>query len=174
MAGMMRKNHRIASVAFVILIIVLSGGLVYSVSTGTKDTVYGEVQEQLISVASVTASQIDGDALARIQSGDEDTADFIRIRDQLRRTKEATPNILYIYTMRRGGDAIEFVVDGDYGYAADAAPIGEPYPEAEPELFSVLPSRLPTPSLRPTSGGRCSRDLRRSGIVREMSWALSA
>ncbi len=88
-----------------------------------------------MAVASVTASQLNGDALARIRSGDEDTAAFIRIRDQLRRAKEATPDILYLYTMRRDGDAVLFVVDGDYGYADDAAPIGEPYPEAEPELL---------------------------------------
>lgn len=37
--------------------------------------------------------------------------------------------------MRRDGDGVAFVVDGDYGYADDAASIGEPYPEAEPELF---------------------------------------
>ena len=81
------------------------------------------------------ASQVDGDEFAKIKSGEEDTPRFVRIRDQLRHALQVTPDIRYIYTMRKNGDAVEFVVDGDYGYDPLAAKIGDVYPEAEPELI---------------------------------------
>ena len=130
------KTPRTISVILIVLILVITTVTVYSISLQTKTALKGSVQENLISVAGIAASEINGDAFARLQTGDENAVDFSRIRDQLRRIKEANPDIRYIYTMRKNGDAVEFVVDGDYGYSKDAAEIGETYPQAEPELLS--------------------------------------
>ncbi len=129
-------NSRIVSSALIVLFLLLTIGMVYSLSVETHTALKGAVQEKLIAVASTTASQVDGDIFARLQPGDEDTEEFIRIRDQLRSVKQATTDIHYIYTMRKDGDVIVFVVDADYGVEPDAAPIGEPYPDAEPEMFA--------------------------------------
>lgn len=135
MPAMFSKKSRTISVILILLILVITSLMVYSIAAETQKTLKGAVQDKLISVAGATASQIDGDAFARITSGEENTQNFIRIRDQLWRVKLATPDIRFIYTMRKNGDAVVFVVDGDYGHAADAAKIGQPYPEAEPELI---------------------------------------
>jgi PAS domain S-box-containing protein len=128
------KAPRIVSSVLIILFLIITVGTVYSISTETHGALKGAVQDKLVAVASTTASQIDGDAFARIQPGDEGTPAFTHIRDQLRSVKQSAPGIRYIYTMRRNGDMIEFVVDADYGEIPEAPSIGQVYPEAEPEM----------------------------------------
>jgi len=102
----------------------------------------GNVQDKLISVATVISSKIDGEEFAQIKTGEEETPRFVHIRDQPRHTRLATPDIPYVYTMRKNGDTVEFVVDGDYGYEPDSARIGDVYPQAAPGL--ILGFRSPT------------------------------
>ena len=135
-------NPRILSSVLIVLFLLLTIGMVYSLSVETHMALKGAVQDRLISVASITASQIDGDAFMQIGPGDENTPEFIRVRDQLRSIKEATTGIRYIYTMRKNGDVIAFVVDADFGSDPDAPSIDDPYPEAEPEMYAgfIAPS----------------------------------
>lgn len=128
-------SSRTVSIILVLLMLVFSIGVVWSIVTETQGVLKDSVQGELMSVAGAAASQIDGDAFVLIQTGSEDTTEFLAIRDQLWGVKEAVPDILYIYTMRNNGGLIEFVVDGDYGYADDASLIGDTYPEAEPEMY---------------------------------------
>ena len=127
------SSHTV-SIILVLLMLVFSAGAVWSIATETKGVLKDSVREELMSIAGATASQIDGDAFILLESGSEDSTEFLIIRDQLRRVKETVPDILYIYTMRQNGGLIEFVVDGDYGYADDASLIGDAYPDAEPEM----------------------------------------
>ncbi len=133
---MFSKPSRLVSILLVILILLITSVTIYSLSSGTKVALKEAVQEKLITVAGIAATEIDGDSFARLQPGDEDTEDFIRIRDNLHRIKVASPNIRYIYTMRNNEGTAEFVVDGDYGYESDSAVLGESYPQAEPPLFA--------------------------------------
>ena len=139
---MISKTSRIISIVIIVLILLTTVILVYSISTETQKALKNGVQDKLIAVASATASQIDGDTFSRLRPGEEGTQDFIHIRDQLHQIEQATPGILYIYTFRKTGDIVEFVVDGDYGYADDAALIGEDYDEVEPYLMAgfIAPS----------------------------------
>ncbi|MFA4861119.1 PAS domain S-box protein [Methanoregula sp.] len=132
---MQQKSSRIISTVLILLFLILTIIIVYSISTETQHALKGAVQDKLVAVASATASQIDGDSYARIREGEESTAEFTHIRDQLRSIKQATPDIRYVYTMRKNGDSVVFVVDGDYGYDSDSPGIGQAYPDAEPELF---------------------------------------
>jgi hypothetical protein len=109
------RTPRTVSIILIFLILAITAVTIYSISMETKTALKESVQERLMSVAGIAASEIDGDSFARLHSGDENTADFIRIRDQIHRVKEASPDIHFIYTMRENANAIEFVVDGDYG-----------------------------------------------------------
>ena len=133
---MLSRTHRTISIILILVVLVGAMGIVYSISSETKSALKGALQEKLMSVAGITASGIDGDAFARLQPGDENTTAFLRIRDQLRHVKAASPDIRYIYTMRKDGDSVRFVVDGDYGISADAAGIGQVYPGAESDLLA--------------------------------------
>ena len=133
---MVSRTPRILTAILIVLILLLTLGTVYSISTETRTALKGSLQDKLTAVASTTASQIDGNSFAQIPNGGESTQSFIHIRDQLARVKQGTPDIRYIYTMRKNGNTAEFVVDGDYGYKPDAATIGQAYPQAGPALFN--------------------------------------
>ena len=133
---MISRNPRVVSIVLILVILIIAIVTVYSLSSETRSALKGSVQDRLMSTASIAASEINGDSFARLNQGNENTSEYIRIRDHLRRVKEAGQNIRFIYTMRRNGDSVEFVVDGDYGYSDNATRIGEKYPGAEPQLLA--------------------------------------
>ena len=129
------KIPRSISIILLILVLIITFLAIYSISLETQKSLKGAVQDKLVSIATVMASQIDGDEFAQIKTGEEDTPRFVHIRDQLRKAKSATPDIRHLYTMRKNGDKVEFVVDGDYGYVFGSPVIGKVYPETEPGLI---------------------------------------
>ena len=133
---MTARTSRIYSVLLIIIILLVAIVTVYSLSYETRSALKGSLQERLMSTACIAASEIDGDSFAKLNKGDENTVAFIQIRDVIRRIKGASKNIRYIYTMRKIGDSVEFVVDGDYGYLNDAGAIGEKYPQPESKLLA--------------------------------------
>ena len=84
-------------------------------------------QERLEALAVEIAGKIDGDAMAALKPGDENTPAFTAIHDQLAAFRTANPEIAYIYTMRKAGNATEYVVDADYGSDNSAVALGEGY-----------------------------------------------
>jgi len=132
---MTTKKPHTGSVQLILLIILVIIAVVYAISTETEHGFTEEIRQELITVAGITSAQIDGNALASLQPGDEDSPVFTEIRDQLHKIKQYSKDIRYIYTMRQTGDTVTFIVDGDYGIEPDSAGIGEIYPNPEPELF---------------------------------------
>jgi len=130
------RISRIFSILLIIIILFIAIATVYTLSYETRSALKGSVQDNLMSTASIAASEINGDSFSHLSPGDENTAAFTRIRDQLRSVKDAGRNIRYIYTMRKNGDSVEFVVDGDYGYSSNTTVIGQGYPQAEPPLLA--------------------------------------
>ncbi|MDV2480958.1 HAMP domain-containing protein [Methanoculleus sp. Wushi-C6] len=101
----------------------------------TKNALKETTQDELRGLASIIATQIDGDAMAALRPGDEETPAFVAIRHQLETIRQSNPDILYLYTMRQAGDTVEFIVDADYG-VEDGAAIGEVYDRVFPELLA--------------------------------------
>jgi PAS domain S-box-containing protein len=132
----MLKTPRILSFLLIVLVLALTAFTVFSITSEARMALKQSSQDQLMDVAEAVATQIDGDSFETIRPGDESSAGFIALRDELHRVRAGSADIHFIYTMRREGPGVVFVVDGDYGYAGDAATIGQPYPQAEPELFA--------------------------------------
>jgi PAS domain S-box-containing protein len=135
---MISKIFRTISIVLVLMTLLLTIVTVYSISAQTREALFAAEQGNLVSIASTTASQINGDTFANIRPGDEGSPEFSVIRDQLRSVKASNADIRFIYTFRKSGDAVEFVVDGDFGYASDAASIGQVYPEPEDEILAAF------------------------------------
>ncbi|HWQ66573.1 MAG TPA: PAS domain S-box protein [Methanospirillum sp.] len=128
-------------IQLILLIIVITLLSLYSISTEAESAIKVSIQDKLISIANITAAHINGDTFSQIHSGDETTPLFIELRNYLQRTKFSANNINSIYTMRRNGSNVEFVVDADYGNNSDTPGIGviyqveEVYKNAEPEII---------------------------------------
>lgn len=80
-------------------------------------------QSHTMSVAKMAAETIDGEQINRIQEGEEETDDYQIILAQLQ-TFLLDEDVAYIYTMRKQGESLQFVVDAD---TEDGAAIGEEY-----------------------------------------------
>jgi methyl-accepting chemotaxis protein len=105
-----------------------AGGLVGTVCLRQmKANLLEQSKNQTMSVAATAAATVDGDLFETIQEGDEDGEAYAVIYNQLRNFVQGD-DIVYVYTMRRVGSGLEFVVDAD---ADDPAAIGEPYESYE-------------------------------------------
>lgn len=123
------------TVAFLVLIVLIAGLELGWVAGGAERALETTTQDELCALACVIATQIDGDALAGLSPGDEGTPEFLAIRDQLYAMEQSHDDILYLYTMRKVGDGVAFVVDADYGHDDDVAGINEVYETPSEEMI---------------------------------------
>jgi PAS domain S-box-containing protein len=128
------RNLNTVSIILVLLIFFLTAGAIIALSLETESVIRDGVHSRVIAIANLTSLQIKGESLAALKPGDEKTVDFLQIRDHIRRVKEADPDITAIRTMRKTGESIEIVVDGDWGFIPDAAPVGRVWADVRPEL----------------------------------------
>jgi adenylate cyclase len=124
------------TVSFIILILIVSGLTFFYTYSETKNALKDRMQDELKAVASVAATQINGDALAALKPGEENSSAYHALNEQLNAMRSSNPDIKYIYLMRKNGDAVEFAVDADYGQSDDAATIGQVYDEPNDELLA--------------------------------------
>ena len=122
--------------SFIILILVISGLTFFYTFGETKSALKETMRDELMAVASVTSTQINGDAVSALKAGDETGREYLAIRDQLKAIKESNEDILYVYIMKKTADGVEFVVDADYGFDPEAAMIGDVYDGATEELLA--------------------------------------
>lgn len=120
---------------FLVLIVVISTLSFFYTCGETKYALKETKLDELTALASVIATQVDGDVLASLQEGDEDTPEFIAMRDQLYRIQESTDEISGVYLLRKDGDGIVIVVDAEYGIMEDALAINTAYKSPSEELF---------------------------------------
>lgn len=85
--------------------------------------------------ATMVVRQIDGDALAGMQKGDEETEEYIRLLKDLRTLKKES-NMAYLYTLTTDGQAVYYGVDSDDTDGQNA--IGAEFEESYEELSDVF------------------------------------
>lgn len=124
---------------FVVLVLAVTGLTFALTYRATRQALKEITQTELVALASVIAEELsgpDGDALRSLQAGGEESAPFLNLRDKMRRIRAAHPDIRYLYTMRRTGEDVAFIVDADYGNADDpGAALDEPYEETTGRLL---------------------------------------
>lgn len=133
----LRKSPYLIVLIFALLFLFM-GLCIGFMAEQTNAAIKESVREELKGAAAIIAADIDGDTLAQIKPGDEKNPAFLEMRDHLNNLRSAYPALSAIYTMRNGQKGIEFIVDADYGITADAAVIGELYPDADAQLLSGL------------------------------------
>lgn len=129
------KYSRLLTIFLLIFIVVFASAVLLYFNTMTEEALMSSTRDDLRYSAAMIASQINGDEFQLLQSGQESSISFVTLRDSLHAFLTADPSIKYIYTMRKNQSSVEFVVDADYGYSANAARIGQVYPEKIPALL---------------------------------------
>ncbi len=125
--------------SFVVLILVVSSLTFFYTYRETKSALKELTQDELQALAAVAASQLSGaaaDAMSALGEGDESLPAFVELRARLRSIRASHSDIKYVYTMRRTGDGVSFIVDADHGNKEDpGAAIGEKYEGSKGELL---------------------------------------
>jgi PAS domain S-box-containing protein len=124
------------SMILLLMILVFSGCSILYISFVTTNALKEQTREEISRFAALAADQVDSDRVVTLHPGDEQTADYLALREQLNKFRSSVGDVRYIYIMRKEGPDVVFVVDADYGTTADAAPIGKRYPLPTPDLLN--------------------------------------
>ncbi len=119
----------VTNVLVICIICLLSGSFLRQMKA---DMVYMGVEQARIA-ARMAVLQIDGDTLRQLKSGDEDTAAYRELLNQLRDIRQKC-GMAYLYTLNTDGQAIYYGVDSDEtdGQNAIGAGFGTSYSELAP------------------------------------------
>lgn len=93
-----------------------------------------ELRQRAADLAAIAALQQNGDELVQIAS--EADPLYEKMRQQNQRIADISPEIAYVYTMRKDEQGIFFVVDVAGSKYEDTALFGERYPDASPVLLN--------------------------------------
>nr|WP_320161014.1 ATP-binding protein [uncultured Methanoregula sp.] len=135
------KNPAMKKIGLAVFLIILAATVFIFVAVfqQTQVLLMESTSNEGLSSVRTASGTMDGDMLASLQPGDENTPAYKGIYDQLNRIRNANPDIRYIYTMNRINGTVAFVVDADYRNPAAAipgAPIGETYTNITPALVN--------------------------------------
>jgi HAMP domain-containing protein len=127
------------TVSFIILILVVSSLTYFFTFRETKKGLKEITQTELLALSSVIANELSGipaEEMSSLKAGEESTDKFISLAAKLKSIQKAHPDIKYVYTMKKSGDNLFFMVDPDYGNKENpGAAIDEAYKEASEKMF---------------------------------------
>ncbi len=124
---------------FVILVLVISGLTFLFTYGASSGKIQESTEQELLALASITASDLNGDEIAKLQSGMESEVLYLMNAEQLAAMAKSDGDIVKIYTLRRDGGRMEYVVDSGYNSGKRNFRIGavEPAPtDAMVQAFS--------------------------------------
>jgi methyl-accepting chemotaxis protein len=122
------------TIAFIALVLVISGMTFIYTYNETKSALLKQMQDELVDMSQVFSSRVDGDAMASLQPGDEGTSNFTIALDTIYDMRNSSSFLAYSYILRVEGGSIYFLVDDAYG-EADAAAIGDLYETSDAQLI---------------------------------------
>lgn len=120
---------------FLFFIGLIAAIVIYASNITAKEAMRAE----LIKMASMAASMVDGDVLVSLKPGDEKSTKFLQMRDMLLRFQKSHRDIQYVYTYKyHSPQMVQFLVDAEYGKEENAATLGQIYKETSVEMFEGL------------------------------------
>lgn len=111
--------------SFVILVLIIAG-LTYLYTYGAStEAIKESTQKELLALASVTAADLNGDEIAKLEPGMEAKVIYLMNSEQLSKMAQSDAEIVKIYTMRKNGDTFEYVIDSGYNTGHRNLKIGD-------------------------------------------------
>ena len=117
------KNPSLKKVALALFLLVLAVTIFLFIAAfqQTQGVLMESTRNEGLTMALLASQQVNGDAMAVLNPGDEQTARYAAIYNDLNRIRRANPDIQYIYTMKKENGSIVFVVDADFRNPGGAA-----------------------------------------------------
>jgi hypothetical protein len=80
----------------------------------STDKIQESTKQELVAIASITASDLNGDEIAQLEPGMESEVLYLMNAEQLAAMAKADHEIVKIFTLRKNGDQLEYVIDSGY------------------------------------------------------------
>lgn len=115
-SDMLWKSPKMKVVALCLFLLVLAATvfLFLAAFQQTQTVLMESTRNEGLSTVSLVAQMIDGDRLAALEPGQEQTEAYAALHRDLNRIRHSNPDIEYIYTMRSVNGSVFFIVDADY------------------------------------------------------------
>ena len=120
------------------LILILIAGGVATEQAGR--IVRQEQAHNLLTLARAGVAAVDERQVARLAgaASDQQSPDYLRLKEQLIRLRTAADDVRYYYLMRQVNDTVIFLVDSEPPGSPDESPPGQVYDEITPPLRKVF------------------------------------
>jgi len=130
------------TISFVALIVIVSALIFSFTLVETKNALKEVVRTELATLAGVIALDLSGteaEQMQGLQQGSENSDMFRQLQQKLLAYQSVHPDIRYVYTMRKLGDRLVFMVDPMFGDPEDpGAAIGEVYENISDAMVAGL------------------------------------
>ncbi|MDD1729481.1 MAG: HAMP domain-containing protein [Methanospirillum sp.] len=126
---------------FIILVLVISGLTFYFTYGASSGKIQESTQQELLALASITASDLNGDEIAKLQPGMESEVLYLMNVEQLAAMAKSDGEIVKIYTLRKNGDQMEYVIDSGYNSGTRNFRIGTPEPNPSDAMIRAYSGR---------------------------------
>ncbi len=130
------------TVAFTLLGIIVVALVLFIQFNNFREALRNEIRQRLTSITKIAALQQDGDLLTSITSGTDEY--YQKLNAINLKIKDADPDLVFVYTMRKNDEGIYFVVDANRPGDEDISAFGEYYQEPGPALADNFNSMTET------------------------------
>jgi two-component system, LuxR family, sensor kinase FixL len=135
------KNPAMKKIGLAVFLLILAATVFVFVAVfqQTQVILQESTANEGLSLVGIASGMIDGDVLASLHPGDENTTAYKSVYDQLNRIRSTNPDIRYVYTMNRVNGTIAFIVDADYRNPSSPLPgarIGQTYTNVTPAMIN--------------------------------------
>jgi len=124
MADMLHSIMTKLTAGFLILVILITGLTFFFTVGASTEKIQESTKQELMALASITASDLNGDEIAKLKPGMESEILYLMNTEQLAGMSQADPEIVKIFTVRKNGNGMEYVIDSGYNIGERDVKIG--------------------------------------------------
>lgn len=126
MADLLHSIMTKLTAGFLVLVILITGlTFLFTVGAATEK-IQESTKQELLAIASITSSDLNGDEIAKLQPGMEASTLYLMNVEQLAGMAGADHEIVKIFTIHQNGDQYEYVLDSGYNTGNRDFRVGTP------------------------------------------------
>ena len=129
MTSMLHSIMTKLTVGFLILVILITGLTFYFTVGASTEKIQESTKQELLALASITAADLNGDEIAKLKPGMESEVLYLMNAEQLADMSQADDEIVKIFTVRKKGTGMEYVIDSGYNIGNRDVKIGDIIPD---------------------------------------------
>lgn len=134
MAELLHSIMTKLTAGFLILVLLITGFTFFFTVGASVEKIQESTKQELLALASITAADLNGDEIAKLRPGMESEVLYLMNAEQLAGMSQADHEIVKIFTIRKNGIGMEYVIDSGYNIGSRDFKIGTPVSDPSPAM----------------------------------------